>query len=450
MAYFENLLLPDVRAADVRDALCHWYSDAGYSRQTGRLLFDLFDHFPRTREDRVFVISNEKRCLLINTNSFDQKHKLLDAFASFPVLVQLWARDGGWGYRLQERGRLTDVYNSKMSQRIPGEPRLPVQESLTRLANVCGIPLALPLLKRVQKSRPLFLEKKCGNFANALGVPLAVHRNIHELDRINAGITEPRDILGWQCQLLCFKRDEPAPKLDLPPFPGDPSLSPEQRDQLVQRSRKRARWFWVLLLPFTTLVALLSMPLMLGLFLLASLNRSRSVRRLFMGDAVLFCDEFLKQLEDSEPKRIQIQGDTVINTRHGCSITLFKPATIFPDAVPLRKSPKITDSLFEIELGEHGLSCTARPPGSKSSWRHEEILEIRDLSTSGYPVQFQKSRPMPSASKTRWLAYNWEVQTSQATYSFHCTTRNTELSPADIATFEKIVLSFKAPLLQIP
>lgn len=359
--------------------------------------------------------------------------------------MQFWARDGGWGYRLHEHGRLTDVYNSKTSQRIPGDPRLPVQESLARLANVCGIPQALPLLKRALKSRPLFLEKKCGKFADALGVPLAIFQNIYELDRINAGITEPREIHGWQCQLLCFKRNASAPKLE-PSLHAGLILSPKQRDKAV----KRDRWFGILFMPFVAIVCLLLMPFLIPVFLVVSfLGMVAFVRKRIFGNATLASDAFLKQLENSEPKRAQIQGDTVINTRHGCSITLFKPAIILPDVYPQQQRPwqLVEHSLFEIELGKHGLTCLARPPGSTSMWRHGETIETRDLSASGYPIQFQKAHH--SSGKNRRVYYNWDVHTPQATYNFHCTTGQAGLSDTDLDTFEKIVLTFKAPLIQI-
>jgi hypothetical protein len=298
----------------------------------------------------------------------------------------------------------------------------------------------LPRLTRAQKAHSIFLEKTCAGFAEALGVPLAVYRSFSELDHANAGITEPRQILDWQCQLLCFKKDE-TPAESKPRLPFEPSPTAEERAKLIQKTRKYGRWFRVLSMPFMMIGGLLFAPFIGFMFLMAFFCRIRFLRKMFLGNSDKVCEQFLKQLGDAEPKRILFQGDTAVNTRHGCSITGIKPAVILPDVMPPNhKGPQMERCIFEIELGKKHVSCIARSP--KGNVIHGlETIESRELDASGCRVQFLKRRSNPK-KKYPWIHYDCELAAPRALYCFSCVTEK-ELTVSEFETLEKTILSFK-------
>ena len=435
-AYFQNLLLPGADPTAVGDALCQWHEANGYTRETGRLLFD---YEFQTHEERIFVISNEKGCVLLHNNSFEEEQKLFGALATFPALVQLWARDGRWGYELQEHGKSTASYISKPSLEERWKANLSVSENHNRLAEVCGV-RDMSALKRIQKSHTLFLQKKCGKFADALGVPLAIYRSFGYLDSVNAGITEPRQIMGWRCQLLCFKKIQPPPKPE-PSIPLGANLTPEQRERFMQRAKKRSRLMRVLWYPLSLIFGLVMILFMAGLFLLAFLCQVPFLRKLFLGRATGVCDDFLTNMRKLEPHPVRIEGVRAINIRHGCSIVAAKPAVVRPDFSP-HKGPPIELPIFEIKLGKQFMSCGAHPPGKGCVRSGLEILETRTLSASGLNVQFQKRRFSRPANKPPRIYYSWELETPRAVYCFSSISQG-EMKPADLELFENIVLSFK-------
>jgi len=201
-AYFQNTILPGAKPADVSEAICRSLAAEGYEQETGRLLFDCQDLL---HEKRLFVLWNEKSCVVLQNNGVEDAGKLRSALGDFPLVMQLWAKDGGWGYRLEEVGRPIAYYSSKPGLEAPDENLADNPNALAGFAAACGVPRDVDRLRRIERTRYFFNQKPCAEFAEALNIPVAVLA-FHELDQANAGIAGEQSALGWKCRVLAFKK----------------------------------------------------------------------------------------------------------------------------------------------------------------------------------------------------------------------------------------------------
>ena len=200
--YFQNAIVPDASEVEVCDAIEQWHVAQGYQRQSKRLRFDC-RHGPD--EKRAFVMSNGRSCIVLCSNGSEDAASIRQALNRFPTVVQLWTRDGGWGYRLNESGCLTTSYCSKRGLEEKDEAPSKTPSDLARLSFLCKVPGALMKLKRIESGYHLFNGRRCHEFAYALQTPAALF-NFHAVDVANAGIVERRRICGWDIQMLAFQR----------------------------------------------------------------------------------------------------------------------------------------------------------------------------------------------------------------------------------------------------
>lgn len=428
-AYFRNALLPGADAVEVCEALHQCHSAEGYERVTGRLLFECC----YTEEEvRAYVMTNEKCCVVLYSDA-EKMSLLRRALSRFPVVVQLWANDGRWGYHLDENGEQVARFGTqrRRTSRWEGD--------LSHVASVCGVPEALPRLKRIQSGRFLFNEKPCGEFCDALQAPVAA-LSFHAVDEANAGIIEERIIAGWNCQMLCFRRrptnSNEHRRTEALNF--NPQLTGADR-QIVARTQRKMKWLRFLLAPLTFIVGLLSIPLIALLVVTGLLGSVRSVRRACFGRSVAFRDDFVRQLGDLPPKLILIEGELVANTRHGCSLTVCPPAMACPDLLP-RKGGNRDEVVFDLEVGKDFLTCRAYPPGRKPKWGRVEVLEKRSFTIQPGEVLFEQRRT--TNLKRRWLQYEWTIGTPQAVYQFF-NSRETAWTSHELEALESIIRSFK-------
>src|SRR5580698_8568422 len=100
-AYFQNTLLPKATPEAVCEAISRWHADTGYTAATGRQLFGCDTIWG---EIRLFVVSNAQWCVVLWNRDTEEYGQLRFAFRHFPAVLQLWAMDGAWGYRMDEFG----------------------------------------------------------------------------------------------------------------------------------------------------------------------------------------------------------------------------------------------------------------------------------------------------------------------------------------------------------
>jgi hypothetical protein len=436
-AEFQNILLPKTKAAEVCDALTQAFLAEGYRLETDRHLFDR-EYNPD--EKQFFVLSNEKWCVVLTSDSFEPANQLRRTFRNFPAMIELWSRDGGWGYRLWEAGRWKTGYCSKRGPEDVDEPLARSWSDVSHLARVCGIPGAEEKLRRVEAGRFLFTEKACGGFAGALEVPVAI-LSFYNVKHANAGITEERQVAGWKCRLLCFKKSGEA-AIKAPSLPGLSSLTAEQRADFERRLPKlkaRMKVWRMLLAPLIFLGGLLVM-LVVGLaLLLMSFGRLKFVHTLCFGKTAEVANNFVEALRKAEPKRLHFQDGVVVNTRHGCSIAEIAPAKVLPEFAP-RKGAGLDELVFDIQLEDQFVSCTAHPASRTPTWRGIEILEKRSCQAAAGMVEFEKRR----TTSANWIRfqYVWTLNLPRATYQFFCSSEK-ELAPGRMETLDRIVNSFK-------
>ena len=438
-AWFQNILLPGAKAADVCRALCQWHTAHGYQQASGRRLFDYRD-FSRG-EKHAFVLSNEKWCVVLHSSDTENAADLRRAFAKFPAVVQLWAQDGAWGYRLEERGNRITAYCSKAVADLPDEPQARQPSDVQRLVAACGIPNALGRLRRLEKRHFLFVQKACAEFSDALEAPVAVS-TFHDADQANAGMAEERHARGWNCQLLAFTKAPGAPADPvLTLWPG--TLTAAQHAEILRQQAGRRKWMrWDRL--FLALV--LEAPrvfLMVGEFILAVclglLMFVPGLRPILLGKATRFCDEFWKELLPAEPERIQFRGELALNTRHACSIVAPPPARVLPKFQPRKPIPG-HEAVFDIELEPLFVSCTAYPNGQLPRRIGTDVLEERSVPPGAYGVDFVKRR-VGRGEHQRYL-YIWTVRLPQAAYQFTSWTKE-EMTSGQSDILENMVRSFK-------
>jgi hypothetical protein len=421
--------LPGANAADVCEALQQWHSAEGYERVTSRLLFEC----RYTEEEvRAYVMSNERWCVVLYSDA-ENTSKLRRALSRFPAVVQLWADDDRWGYHFDEYGEQVARFGTLRRRASLWEG------DLAHVASACGVPEALPRLKRIQSGRFLFNEKPCSEFCDALQAPVAA-LSFHAVDEANAGMIKERLIAGWKCQMLCFLRRQPKTnenrRNDVPSF--TPQLTDADR-QTIARMEKKIKWLRCLVAPITFVAGLLTIPLVALLVVAGLVGSVPGVRRSCFGKSVAFRDDFVRQLSGLPPKLILIQGESVTNTRHGCSLTVCPPAKACPDVLP-RKGSGHDEVVFDIAMGKDFLACLAYSPGREPKWSGVEVLEKQSFAIQPGEVQFEKRRT--TNLKRAWFQYEWTLRTPQAVYQFF-NSRKIAWTARELEVLENVVRSFK-------
>jgi hypothetical protein len=437
-ACFQNILLPQAKAVDVCQAICQWHITLGYEQVSGRRLFDYRD-FNRG-EQRAFVLSNEKWCVVLHSSDTENASELLSAFAQFAAVVQLWAHDSAWGYRLEERGSRITAYCSKAVANLPDEPQARQPSDLQRLVAVCGFTQALDRLRRLEKGRFLFVQKACAEFSDALEVPVAVS-TFYDADQVNAGMTEERHARGWNCQMLVFIKAPGAPTDPVPElWPG--TLSADQRAEILRQQvnrRKqinRGRELLMLVSGVAFAVRLVGEIILdIGLW---GITMVPGLRTILLGKATLFCDEFWKELQPVEPKRIQIRAELALNTRHRCSIIAPAPAQVLPKFQPRKPIPGHAP-VFDIKMGTLFVSCMAYPSGPVPRIVGGDILEERSFPVEVGSVNFVRRRV---GKEHKYYRYSWTVHAPKADYQFTSSAEE-EMTSVQLETLENIVRSLK-------
>lgn len=434
-SYFCNTVLRGADPDAVGRAIINWQSSENCTLDSTR---QRFDHYYGDQQRRFFILNRDDWTIVLAVEGLEEAAGLAKALAPFPIVVQLWADDLDWGFRLAECGAPTAQFNFKPSTRRNANCR----ESLVQLATACGCPDCVERLYRIAKrTRTLFSEKPTADFAAALGVPLAAI-DARTVDGWNAGITEPRAVAGWQVRLLAFRRPErgesTAPK---PVIPNLETLPPEEQEE-VAGVVKRLRWFKWVLWPITALAGFLIMALVgMGIGVAVVVNAVPSIRRRLCGAAATECGEFIRQLGQSNPPRIQISGNTVTNLRQDCRITL--PPSARARSKPQRRKCSIGQApVFEIDWSKEFLACTAYP--SKGPPRYAPtaypLLESLSLKTQeGKPVHFQY-RLAKTGSRT-WHQYEWDIHHEGVVYRFHLVSES-DLSAQDLEELHQLVRSF--------
>jgi hypothetical protein len=437
-AYFQNILLPRAKAVAVCQTLCQWHIARGYQQVSGRRLFDYRDFHPG--EKRAFVLSNEKWCVVLHSSDTENASDLRSAFAQFPAVVQLWAHDSAWGYRLEERGSRITAYCSKAVANLPDEPQARQPSDLQRLVAACGVPQASDRLRRLEKDRFLFVQKACAEFSDALEVPVAVS-TFYDADQVNAGLAEARHSCGWNCQMLAF--------IKAPGAPSDPvlklwpeTLTAERRAEIIRQQanrRKRIRPGHLLLALANGLPSalLLTGENILSIFLWV-LTMIPGLRPMLLGKATRFCDEFWKELQPAEPKRIQIRGELAINTRHSCSIIAPPPVQVLPKFQPRKPIPG-HEPVFDIKMDPLFVSCMAYPSGQVLRRVGGDLLEERSFPVDAGSVDFVRRRV---GREHQYYRYSWTVHAPKADYQFTSSAKE-EMTSVQLEILENIVRSLK-------
>ena len=429
--YFLNTLLPKAHPAEVGEAVCRWHAQEGYVQQFGRRPFDCDSLYG---DSVVYIFSNEHWCILVSSFDFEEHLAIRRALSEFPAMVQLWGRDGGWGYTLHERGALATSFCTKATIRqcdaIPGIP-----SDLKRLAAACGVPSAVPNLLQIERAHFSTAQKSCAGFAEALGAPLAA-LNFYGVEKANGGMAEDRTIKDWRMQVLSFNKPGQKPA---PMFPHLASLTAEQREEIVQRARKTRRWLRPVARVMACLALFPMLVMILGGVLLYLFGRIPWIRRFTEGKETLSLDEFLEDIRKTEPKPIEINGDVARNTRHNCSITTPPPARTLP-TFWARKPIPYDDPVFNVELNGYSLHCEGYSLSRLPKWAGITALEKREFIAGNCNAEFER---WENRFKTRcWAHYQWTVKSPTAAYRFSCVTEK-EVSPHDLKLMEDIVRSFK-------
>jgi len=444
-AYLQNIIVPRTKADDVCRALCEWHATQGYEQAAGRRLFDYRDF--HNEEKRAFVLSNEKWCVVLHSSEMENGTKLHRAFAHFPAVVELWAQDGAWGYRLREHGNQITAYCSKAVEDLPDEPQARQSSESQRLVAACDAPHALDRLRRLEKRRHLFVQKACAEFADALEAPLAL-ANFYDADQMNAGMAEERHALGWNCQMLAFTRVPGAPADPVPKLWPD-NLTAEQRKEIItqyENERKQSHWSRKLLVLAGGLLFAIRLVgeliLAMGLW---GLTMIPCLRPLFLGKATLFCDQFWKELKPVEPERVQIRGESALNTRHNCSILALPPIQVLPKFQSRKPIPG-REPVFDIKLDKFFISCMAYPTGRVPRIAGCEILEERTFSTDIHTAGFVKR--VAGKGEHQYFLYEWTVNTAQAAYKFTSSPKE-EISSRQLKLLENMIRSFRIVASQV-
>jgi hypothetical protein len=436
-ASFSSLLVPKTEPASVVEAVVHGLAKEGFELQPGPILFSRF--LGGAEEQRVFLVSNDHWCVVIHQPGEDEAWKLKFALRRFSAVVWLWAREGGWGYRLDENGNRVTSYCSKAGLEERDEPKARVKSDIRRLCEVCEIEQVEAALRRVERAYFFNEGKAVARFAERLKAPVAL-LNFHDLDRALAGRLEPQMIQGWRVQLLAFKKSTT-------PAPSSRSLAEGARtgcggwDCSLEPS-KRSRWYRWLLLPFVPLVALGGFVLLTLLFLfggaLTILHFLPGARRFYHGEPKLYCENFVQAIDAAKPPPIEIDGEVAINRRYRCRITVPRPAKVLVKFAPRKLRDE--DLVFDIELENVLLSCSAWRPGKTPTYSAGgyEVVEQRFLRGNGWAGQFAKRRARSNVSGA-WL--EWIVETAEADYRFSC--HDSGMSADQMELCEKMVHSFE-------
>jgi len=91
---------------------------------------------------------------VLHSSDTESASDLRCAFAQFPAVVQLWAQDGAWGFRLEEHGSRITAYCSNAVADLSDETPARQSSELQRLVAVCGVPHALDRLGRLEAALP--------------------------------------------------------------------------------------------------------------------------------------------------------------------------------------------------------------------------------------------------------------------------------------------------------
>ncbi len=435
--FLQSMLLPKISGPEVCDAIRQCYIEKGYEQVRERVLFD-WNY--ADGEVRVFVISNDRCSVVSGATDPEETPDIRQVLSRFPIAVQLWARDGGWGYRLYEGGKATTALCSKRGLELPGESRAGKSSDLDRLVSACGIPSALERLRAIESGYFLFNVKAYTEFANALNAPVAA-LNFHDLDIANAGFISERMVDGWNCQMICFRKVNPDAGINSEKIVSDPLPTLSEYDR-AEISRLQRKWKWLRLMtkPFALVAGLFVIPFVAAIGFVMLVSSIPWVRRMFLGKASMFLRGFIAQLRALEPQRIVIQGELVSNTRHGCSITVVPPAKAILD-LPPRKRSVFDEQVFSIELFGESLSCVAFPLGREPKWASGvEVLEKRSLQIPEFEVQFERRRT--TSTKQQWIQYEWTLRSRRAVYRFS-NSRSTDWTSQQFNDLEMLVRSFK-------
>ena len=432
-ASFRNTLVPGDAVRKVCADLMRANAAEGYSRVGQRLLFERA-HEPHER--RFILIWNGQWCVVLSDLAEEDPAWLRNCLREHPAVVQLWARDGGWGYRLEECGTLNTSFCSKPNLEEPDEPQPGTHGDVERLARVCGHPGAARRLQRLERRWSMFDEIPPGWFADALGCPVA-RLPFYEVDVANAGNAFERQVQGWKLQLLAFRKPPASPlPLATPSSVEAPELinplSEEDRAEVarLRRRLRRFRWLRVFTVPLTAL---------LGLFLMVVIPTIMLGHMLLFGWPRRFQNRFIAALDDMESGQRRIEQGRVYHCRHLCSVAFRPPAVAHVGKV--RHHPPFRDeTVFEFKIGSLFLNCTAYRPGQVPVWGQATVLEERTFEVDGRTGTFRKLR-FPSRHRPE-IDFQWIIVLEEAVYRFHCGA-DADTKPEELAEAEAIVLSFR-------
>ena len=431
-------MLPGASESDVCNAIDRWHFAGGYTRKPGRLCFDC-RYGPE--EKRAFVLSNNDSCIVLYSDDIQGEPKMRHALSEFPAVFQLWAIDEGWGYRLEEYGRLTTSYCSKRGLEEADEAPAKSNGDLTRLSALFNSPGVLTNLKKIESGFYLSNGKRCWEFANTLQI-LAAVLSFHDVDVANAGIHERRQIQGWTIQMLAYQK--PTENGTTGKTNGGlhfASLTTEEKTE-VEKIRKRARWMMWFLSPLAIVMGWILLAVIALVVLLGAIP---GLRRAISGNAGRFVEDFIKDLHEAEPKRILIQGNVVANQRHGVSVCVEPPAQALSELLP-RKGGFDDELVFDIKCGEIFLICEAFPITKAPKWKGIETLEERTITGTQSRIDFQKRRTtITKQSGVQYRSgfqYHWTLNTSELVYRFFSAAKR-DLTPDQLEILERIVCSFK-------
>ncbi|RMH17892.1 MAG: hypothetical protein D6696_14415 [Acidobacteria bacterium] len=355
MGVFTNsICLPGDRGDVVRAALVRWLATRGFELSDEPVLFDLDAESERS----AFLLTHEGWTVLCYSN-YEEEPRLIHELRTLgEPLLYLWVYDSSaWGFDLLHRDRFVGSFNSDPDDHATFDdlplgsaerPRADPQE----ICRLLGRPELAGRMAEIMRERAVFREDVCRAFCQLLGADAAMA----SYDELECGdqVTAP----GWRIEQLLFVRRgarRPPPR-DLHQQrltqrnPAAGQLETGTVDipltvlEEVRRSRRRARFRWLVLQP----VAWSARQWRRLVEILGQLGRRLRLHRLRFATS------------DLRPT-FHVAGTDLINPLHGCRITL--PPGAEPAVVSCKPS-----AVFAFVAHDVLVTCTAR--------RREKLREV--------------------------------------------------------------------------
>jgi hypothetical protein len=392
-AHYQSTAL---RGASLRDVVAT--VDAWLERRGFRPLPDpLFSCHPQL-ERGAFFFGNGEWTIVVYSDREEERRLVQELMGLSRPLLHVWLFDSDvWGYVLAQDGRTLaefdsnpDYFHQGSGEHFLSEPEFGDLRNgaPAELCRVLSLPVPEDEIRRLQRGRAVFKESVVQAFCDRIGIGPAATA----YDHLEGGEIGSSKDSSWTVECRRYTKE------DLPDGPP-PDLhseaafvSAEAEDATRARPDRQRTGFEV---PFQLrLLMALMRGLSLPLRLIAGVMRLLWRARTLLGVARRIPVRALDRLP-GHPPAPRLQGEYVVNERHGCRLRLPPGVGLVDPAATL--SPEGLWSVFGLDLGDSlVVTCEAYRLG-----------ELRSLAPYGRAVEDERYWVGPLKARRRVLEFGY-------------------------------------------